>query len=100
MLYLGMDRDIVGDIPCVKETAFEWVDEWNFALPTEPWATCAAIDADGRIHIYEHQPIEHFKIDGFGEWVTQQNGRVRYAGEVDMQGVNWRETCVRLYHGN
>lgn len=97
MLYLGMDRNPDKlDLPLVRGSLIEWIEEYGFAVPIEKWARWVCIDRNGKIHIFQNTPTpyEH----GFNEWMAVNSGRVRCAGECDLDGKDWRDTLVKLRH--
>lgn len=95
MLYLGMDLDREGaDIPNIDTETCVHVDYFGFAVPVEPGATHIAADADGKLHCYWAEPIWY---EGDCEWIMGCGSmRVRYCGEVDLEGVNWSETLMEI----
>ena len=92
MLYLGMDKERHNEgIPNVEGPFMQWIDLYGFAVPVEEWADYVAIDLDGKIYIFETSPTDYDK-----EWMAVAGGRIRCAGEVDLEGYNWLETMVEL----
>lgn len=92
MLYLGMDKERHDDdIPNVEGPFMQWIELYNFPIPVEEWAKYVAIDPDGKVYIFETGPTDYPL-----EWMTVAGGRIRCAGEVDLEGYNWRETLVEL----
>lgn len=92
MLYLGMDKENHNDdLPNVEGPFMQWIELYDFAIPVEEWAEYAAIDPDGKVYIFETGPTDYEE-----EWMAVAGGRIRCAGEVDLEGYDWRETLVEL----
>lgn len=92
MLYLGMDNARHDDdIPNVEGLHMQFVELYGFPVPVEEWADYVAIDPDGKIYIFETGPTDYDK-----EWMAVAGGRIRCAGECDLEGYDWRETLVEL----
>ncbi len=92
MLYLGMDKENHNDdLPNVEGSFMQWIELYGFAIPVEQWADYAAIDPDGKVYIFETGPTDYDN-----EWMAVAGGRIRCAGEVDLEGYDWRETMVEL----
>ena len=92
MLYLGMDKSTEHpDIPNVEGPFLQFIDLYGFPVPVEEWAEYAAIDPDGKIYIFETGPTDYDT-----EWMAVAGGRIRCAGEVDLEWYGWRETLVEL----
>lgn len=96
MLYLGMNKDRHSEgISNVEGPFMQWIDLYGFPIPVEVWAKYAAIDSDGKVYIFETRPLD-LNTKKFKEWMAVAGGRIRCAGEVDLEGYNWRETLVEL----
>lgn len=96
MLYLGMNTDRHNEgIPNVEGPFMQWIELYGFPIPVEGWAKYAAIDPDGKVYIFETGPTDYDNKD-CREWMAVAGGRIRCAGEVDLEGCNWRETLVEL----
>lgn len=96
MLYLGMNKDRHNEgIPNVEGPFMQWIELYGFPIPVEEWAKYAAIDSDGKVCIFETGPTD-YDTKGCKEWMAVAGGRIRCAGEVDLEGYNWRETLVEL----
>ena len=91
MLYLGMDKDAHPDLPNVEGPMLQFIELYGFPIPVEQWAEYAAIDPDGKIYIFETGPTDYDT-----EWMAVAGGRIRCAGECDLEGYNWRETLIEL----
>lgn len=92
MLYLGMDSARHDDdIPNVEGSHMQCIELYGFPVPVEEWADYVAIDPDGKIYIFETGPTDYDK-----EWMAVAGGRIRCAGECDLEGYDWRETMVEL----
>ncbi len=93
MLYLGMD-ETGHDIPSVKKGMQVHVDYYGFAIPVEPWARFVAVDADGKVHCYDAKP-DCFQTGK--QWLMGcYSSRVRYCGEFDLEGADWRDTLKEI----
>lgn len=94
MLYLGMDRDREKcDVPAVDPVVMTAV-YFGQTVPVEPWATHIATDKDGKVHCYAAEPIWY---EGDCEWLMSNHcTMVRYCGEVDLEGMDWTETCLEI----
>uniref|UniRef100_A0AAU8EEG9 Uncharacterized protein n=1 Tax=Klebsiella phage vB_Kpn2-P2 TaxID=3230849 RepID=A0AAU8EEG9_9VIRU len=96
MLYLGMNKDRHNEwFPNVEGPFMQWIELYGSPIPVEVWAKYAAIDSDGKVYIFETEPLD-LNTKKFKEWMVVAGGRVRCAGEVDLEGYNWRETLVEL----
>lgn len=96
MLYLGMNKDRHNEgIPNVEGPFMQWIELYGFPIPVEEWAKYAAIDSDGKVYIFETEPLD-LSTRKSKEWMAVAGGRIRCAGEVDLEGYNWRETRVEL----
>jgi len=73
----------------------QWIELYGFPIPVEEWAKYAAIDSDGKVYIFETEPLD-LNTRKSKEWMAVAGGRIRCAGEVDLEGYNWRETRVEL----
>lgn len=95
MLYLGMDLERERpDIPAVEPKTAIRVLFFGQEIPVEPWATHIAADKNGVVHCYGAEPIR-YKRDC--EWlIGHGNIRVRYCGEVDLEGADWRDTLREI----
>lgn len=95
MLYLGMDLERERpDIPAVEPKTAIRVLFFGQEIPVEPWATHIAADKNGVVHCYGAEPIR-YKRDC--EWLMGHGDtRVRYCGEVDLEGMDWTETCLEI----
>lgn len=93
MLYLGMDKDRErGDVPCVDENNSVTVLFYGQEIPVEKGATHIAADANGEVHCFWAEPIWYA---GDCEWLMScYSTKVRYCGEVDLEGMNWQDTCL------
>lgn len=95
MLYLGMDLNREKpDIPAVDSKTAIKVLFFGEEIPVEPDATHIAVDANGVVHCYWAKPIRY---KGDNEWLMGHgNIRVRYCGEVDLEGLDWRDTLREI----
>lgn len=92
MLYLGMDKERHNDdIPNVEGPYLQFIGLYGFTIPVEQWAQYAAIDPNGKVYIFETGPTDYDE-----EWMAVAGGRIRCAGECDLNGYDWRETLVEL----
>lgn len=95
MLYLGMDLNREKpDIPAVNPKTAIKVLFFGQGIPVDPDATHIAADANGVVHCYWAEPIWY---EGDCEWLMGCGSvLVRYCGEVDLEGMNWTETCLEI----
>lgn len=95
MLYLGMDLDRErADIPAVESDNSINVLFFGQEIPVEKGATHIAADANGVVHCYWAKPI-WFEDDC--EWIMGCSSiKVRYCGEVDLEGMDWRDTLKEI----
>lgn len=56
-----------------------------------PWAEWFAVDEDGEAHVYPEEPCESSR----GPWYIRGGSNLE-VGEVDLNGVDWRATKVRI----
>lgn len=93
MLYLGMD-ETGHEIPSVNKETQVFTDYYGFTIPVEPWANFIAVDADGKVHCYDEEP-DFYEAEK--QWLINFDGwRVRYCGEVDLEGMDWRDTLREI----
>lgn len=93
MLYLGMD-ETGHAIPSVNKETQVFTDYYGSAIPVEPWAKFIAVDADGKVHCYDEKPAFY---EAEKQWLINFDGwLVRYCGEVDLEGVDWRNTLRKI----
>lgn len=96
MLYLGMNKDRHNEgIPNVEARSCSGLSCTASLFPVEEWAKYAAIDSDGKVYIFETEPLD-LSTRKSKEWMAVAGGRIRCAGEVDLEGYNWRETRVEI----
>lgn len=93
MLYLGMD-ETGHAIPSVNKETQVFTDYYGSAVPVEPWANFIAVDADGKVHCYDAKPSCY---ESGKQWMLGVYGlHVRYCGEVDLEGMDWRDTLREI----
>lgn len=93
MLYLGMDEE-GHEIPSVKKETQVFTEYYGFAIPVEPWTRFVAVDADGKVHCYDARPACY---EAEKQWMISYGGwLVRYCGEVDLEGMDWRDTLKEI----
>lgn len=93
MLYLGMD-ETGHEIPSVNKETQVFTDYYGSAIPVEPWANFIAVDADGKVHCYDGKP---YSYKAGRQWMIGCDGtKVRYCGEVDLEGMDWRDTLKEI----
>ncbi|WPJ68544.1 hypothetical protein OMDBNIEC_00058 [Salmonella phage STP-SP5] len=95
MIYLGMDLDReCPDIPAVNPKTAINVPFFGQEIPVDPGATHIAADKNGAVHCYGAEPV-YYEWDC--EWLMSfANSCVRYCGEVDLEGMDWKETCMEI----
>lgn len=61
------------------------------------WAKYLAVDADGTLTAYEHEPQLCESVGFGGYWVLSKPGNeIDICQDVDLEGMDFKETCVNI----
>ena len=76
-----------------KEPDWRTVNYFGIEVVLRPHERYVAVDGDGRLHVYTSVPVLMPEVMETN-WST--SGHYRHIGEVDLEGVDWRETLVHF----
>lgn len=92
MIYLGMDLDRERpDIPAVDHDSSIKVLFFGQEIPVDNCAKYICADANGEVYCFSHEETPQVSEE-YNQWFAVSQCKVRYCGEVDLEGVNWRGT--------
>lgn len=61
------------------------------------WARYLAVDADGTLAAYEHEPQLCESVGFGGYWVLCKPGNeIDICHDVDLEGIDFKDTCVNI----
>lgn len=96
MLYLGMDEDRERtNVPAVDPNKSVDVIYFGQVISVDSCAKYMASDANGEVYCFSDEESPQAS-DEYEQWFAVVQCRVRYCGEVDLEGMDWRDTLREI----